>query len=73
MTLKLNKLPDRAVARITFTVSPALKSALSDYAEVYRCTYGQKESLNELIPFMLDTFMKTDPGFKRARRQIRED
>ena len=70
MTLKLDKLPDREAVKITFTASPELKSALNDYAEVYRRSYGQKEGVAELIPFMLEAFMNADPGFKRARRQL---
>lgn len=70
MTLKLGKLPDREAVKITFTASPELKAALNDYAEIYRRSYGQKEGLAELIPFMLEAFMKADPGFKRARKQL---
>lgn len=70
MSLKLDRLPDRNPARITITVSPDLKSALDAYAEIYRQTYGQKESVAELIPFMLDAFIAADPGFKRARKAL---
>ncbi len=72
MTLKLDKLPDREAVKITFTANPELKAALSDYAEIYRRAYGQKESVADLIPFMLEAFMNADPGFKRARRQLEE-
>lgn len=72
MTLRLDKLPDREAAKITFTASPELKAALNDYAEIYRRTYGQKESVAELIPFMLESFMNADPGFKRARKQLED-
>lgn len=72
MTLKLDKLPDREAVKITFTASPELKAALNDYAEIYRRAYGQKESVADLIPFMLEAFMNVDPGFKRARRQLEE-
>jgi len=70
MTLKLDKLPDRDAVKITFTASPELKAALNDYAEIYRRAYGQKESVADIIPFMLEAFMNADPGFKRARKQI---
>ena len=56
--------------KITFTASPELKSALADYAEIYRRTYGQKEVVAELIPFMLEAFLNADHGFKRARNQL---
>ena len=70
MTLKLDKLPDREAVKITFTADADLKSALNDYAEIYRRTYGNKESVADLIPFMLDAFINADPGFKRARREL---
>jgi hypothetical protein len=70
MTIKLGQLPDRNAVKISFTASPELKSALSDYAEIYSRTYGQKEGVAELIPFMLEAFLNADHGFKRARKQI---
>ncbi|MCG8354237.1 MAG: DUF2274 domain-containing protein [Kiloniellales bacterium] len=70
MTLKLDKLPDREAVKITFTADADLKAALNDYAEIYRRTYGQKEGVAELIPFMLEAFMNADPGFKRARKEL---
>ena len=72
MSLKLDKLPDREAVKICFTASPELKSALNDYAELYRCTYGQKESVADLIPFMLEAFIDADAGFKRARKQLQD-
>jgi hypothetical protein len=72
MSLKLAPLPDRTQVKITFTARPELKLALSDYAEIYRQTYGQKEEITDLIPFMLEAFLNGDPGFKRARRQLEE-
>ena len=70
MSLKLNKLPNREIAKITFTANAELKSVLQDYAEVYRQTYGGKETVADLIPFILDSFISTDHGFKRARREL---
>ena len=70
MTLKLDKLPDREPVKITFTASPELKAALGDYAEIYRRTYGHKEGVADIIPFMLEAFMNADPGFKRARKAL---
>jgi hypothetical protein len=70
MTLKLDKLPDRESVKITFMADAELKSALNDYAELYRRAYGQKESVADLIPFMLEAFINADPGFKRARKEL---
>jgi len=70
MNLKLNKLPNREATKINFTANAELKSALQDYAEIYRQTYGGKETVADLIPFILDSFISTDHGFKRARKGL---
>lgn len=72
MTLKLDKLPDRQPVKMTFTASPQLRADLDAYAEIYRRSYGQKETVQELIPFMLGAFMNADSGFKRARKQLED-
>ncbi len=66
--LKLAKLPDRTPVKITITVSPDLNKALHAYAELYRERYGEAESVPELIPFMLATFLESDRGFVRSRK-----
>lgn len=67
--LKLAKLPDRKPVRITITVRPELNAALQSYAELYRETYGEEETVPQLIPFMLENFLKGDYGFAKARRE----
>ena len=67
--LKLAKLPDRTPVRIAITVSPDLHRSLHAYAELYREAYGASESVAELIPYMLDAFLKSDHGFARARKE----
>ena len=67
--LKLAKLPDRTPVRIAITVGPDLHRSLHAYAEVYREAYGATESVAELIPYMLDAFLKSDHGFARARKE----
>ena len=67
--LKLRKLPDRTPSKITISISADLSQALNDYAAVYRQTYGQSETLAELIPFMLGVFLESDRVFVKARRE----
>ncbi|WP_316979534.1 DUF2274 domain-containing protein [Shumkonia mesophila] len=67
--LKLAKLPDRAPAKITVTVTPELNRALQAYAELYRETYGEAEPVAELIPYMLESFLAADRGFTKAQRE----
>ncbi len=66
--LKLGKLPDRTPVKITIAVSPDLNQALRDYAAIYRTTYGEAESVADLIPFMLSRFLDSDRGFAKARK-----
>jgi hypothetical protein len=68
--LKLAKLPDRTPVKITFTASPDLNQALHAYAELYRETYGEAEPLPELIPHMLERFIRSDPAFIKAQRTL---
>lgn len=71
--LRLGKLPDRTSVRITIAVSPALNHALNDYVRVYHQHYGgQKEKVEDLIPFMLDRFIDGDADFKKARREMND-
>lgn len=66
--LKLARLPDRTPVKITVAVSPDLNQALRDYAALYRATYGEAESVADLIPFMLEAFLDGDRAFGRARK-----
>jgi hypothetical protein len=66
--LKLAKLPDRTPVKITVSVPPELNKALQTYASVYKETYGQEESVPELIPFILEDYLRSDRTFTRAVR-----
>ncbi|MGE3335218.1 MAG: DUF2274 domain-containing protein [Rhodospirillaceae bacterium] len=68
MELKLAKLPDRTPVKITVAVSPELNRALQNYAGVYKETYGEEESVPELIPFILEDYLKSDRRFSKALR-----
>jgi hypothetical protein len=68
--LKLGKLPDRTPVKITIMVTPDLNQALRDYAAIYRTTYGEAESVADLIPFMLGAFLESDRGFAKARMAV---
>lgn len=68
--LKLGKLPDRTPVKITITLGPDLNQALRDYAAIYRATYGEAESVADLIPFMLLGFLESDRGFAKAHKQV---
>jgi hypothetical protein len=65
--LKLGKLPDRTPVKLTISVLPELHQALANYAALYAETYGQKETIAELIPAMLSGFLEGDRAFAKAR------
>ncbi len=69
MSIKLQKLPDRTPVKLAISVSPELNRTLQEYAQLYRQTYGQEESVAELIPFMLDRFLQSDKAFLKAQRK----
>ena len=68
--LKLAQLPDRVPVKIAITVQPDLKKALDDYALLYAKAYGSDEQTAELIPYMLDAFLKSDAAFRKGRKEL---
>jgi hypothetical protein len=68
--LKLHPLPNRVPVKLTVTLPPDLKKALDDYAALYARTYGVEEAVAELVPFMLDSFLKGDAGFRKGRKEL---
>jgi hypothetical protein len=66
--IKLGKLPDRAPVKISISVTPDLFAMLNAYADAYETAYGLRESVPDLIPFMLDRFITSDRSFRRARK-----
>ena len=70
MSLRLGQLPDRTPVKLTVSVDPDLASALTDYAAIYAETYGAEEKPETLVPAMLDMFLSSDAGFKRARKAL---
>jgi hypothetical protein len=68
--LKLQPLPDRVPVKLTITLSADLKKALDDYARLYARTYGAEEPVAELVPFMVESFLKGDNVFRKARKEL---
>ncbi|MBO9712452.1 DUF2274 domain-containing protein [Sphingomonas sp.] len=67
--LRLSRIPDRTPVKIAIAVLPDLHQALSDYAEAYRAAYGQAETVADLIPYMLQSFLESDRAFARSRQK----
>ena len=68
MSMKLSKLPDRTPVKLSTTLTPSLAARLRDYAEFYAETYGTREEVADLVPFMLEAFLDGDTEFRRASR-----
>jgi hypothetical protein len=66
--LALPKLPDRNPVKRTIVCEPELNKALEEYALLYRETYGETESVETLMRFMLSTFLAKDRAFGAFRR-----
>ena len=70
MALKLSKLPKRTPIKISIVLNPETHEAMVDYADVYEKTYGSKENIEELIPFIISAFLDNDHAFKKARKAL---
>jgi hypothetical protein len=66
--MKLAKLPVRKTTKITFNATAKLNDDLQIYSALYRDTYGDASSVPELIPYMLEAFLKSDPAFTKAQK-----
>ena len=66
--MKLAKLPDRTTVKMNVVLTPGLAKRLSEYADFYAQTYGSREEVAELIPFMLEAFLDGDADFRKSRR-----
>ena len=66
--LKLSKLPDRTPVRLTIQITPDLHQALNDYAALYAQVYGRDETVADLVPAMLASFLESDRTFTRRPR-----
>jgi len=58
--IKLAKLPDRIPVKMTVTLPSELVARLRSYADLYAEQYGTREEPTELVPYILDAFLRTD-------------
>ena len=69
--MRLAKLPDRTPVRMNIVLAPGLAQRLREYAIFYAETYGNKEEVSELIPFMLDAFLDSDADYKANMKNFK--
>ena len=65
--LKLARLPDRTPIKLALTILPELHQALRAYAALYAEAYGSEETIADLIPAMLASFLESDRAFTKGR------
>ena len=70
--MKLAKLPDRTPVKMNIVLAPNLAKRLREYADFYSETYGSREEVTQLIPFMLEAFLDNDSKFCRSARKRTE-
>ncbi|WP_175776942.1 DUF2274 domain-containing protein [Burkholderia anthina] len=63
--LRLGPLPKTENVKLAFTCSVGLKADLDRYASLHAQTYGEAVDATTLIPYMLETFMARDRGFRQ--------
>ncbi|MCK1515623.1 DUF2274 domain-containing protein [Bradyrhizobium sp. 190] len=68
--MKLAKLPDRTPVKVNVVLAPSLAKRLREYADFYAETYGSREEVTELIPFMLEAFLDGDVAFKKDKKRV---
>ena len=70
VSLKIGRLPDTTPIKLGIEVDPEIHADLELYAKLYERAYAAKVEVKELIPSMLQTFLSSDSGFKKARRSL---
>jgi hypothetical protein len=72
VSLKIGPLPDRTPQKLTVLVDPPLAADLEAYSRIHAATYGAEASVAVLVPLMLEAFLSSDPGFRKAAKtQVR--
>ena len=71
MSLKVGPLPDRTPQKLTVQIAPSLASELEAYAKVHSQLHGEEVTVSVLVPYMLEAFLTSDAGFRKARKSLR--
>ena len=68
ISLKIGPLPDRTPQKLTVLVDPPLATDLDAYARIHSEIHGVEVPASALVPLMLETFLASDTGFRKARK-----
>ncbi len=69
--LKIGPLPDRTPQKLTVQIDPSLVADLEDYSRVHSQLHGEEVSIAVLVPHMLEAFLASDAGFRKARKVLK--
>lgn len=68
VSLKIGPLPDRTPQKLTVLIDPPLAAELDAYARIHADLHGTEVSVPALVPLMLETFLGSDAGFRKAKK-----
>jgi hypothetical protein len=68
MKLKIGPLPNPDKVKILVQISVELKTSLDQYAQLHSQLGGRQVDAATLIPYMLQSFIDRDRGFRSMRR-----
>ena len=69
MKLKIGPLPNPERVKILIQISVELKESLDEYAQVHSELSGRAVEATTLIPFILQSFLDRDRGFREIKRK----
>jgi len=69
--LKIGPLPDRTPQKLTVQIDPSLVAELEDYSQVHSQLHGEEVNIAVLVPHMLEAFLASDTGFRKARKALK--
>jgi hypothetical protein len=70
VNLKIGPLPDRTPQKLTVQIDPSLVADLEDYSRVHGQLNGEEVTVAVLVPHMLEAFLASDVGFRKARKVL---
>ncbi|MEO0696854.1 MAG: DUF2274 domain-containing protein, partial [Pseudomonadota bacterium] len=73
LTLKLGPIPDRTPVKLSVALPPDVHASLGLYAELHAAEHGGEPHASELAALMIERFLDSDAGFKRARKAAPKD
>jgi hypothetical protein len=72
MKLKIGPLPNPEKVKLLVQVSVELKKSLDQYAQLHSNMSGRTVDATTLIPYMLQSFVDRDRGFRSLRKSQQE-